>query len=68
MDPGLLFITNYIHINVLITSMVTDLVVQSVAIHLIRGSKGVKFEVLAFTSMLAAPPSKCSDADMMGPI
>ena len=30
-------------------------------------SKGVKFEVLAYTSS-SAPPSKCSDADMMGSI
>ena len=29
--------------------------------------KGVKFEVLAYTSS-SAPPSKCSDADMMGSI
>ena len=30
-------------------------------------SKGVKFEVLAYTSS-SAPPSQCSDADMMGSI
>ena len=47
--------TYYIHINVLITCMVTDQIVQSDAIHLIPG-KGVKFEVLAYTSSFKLLP------------